>query len=959
MIAPGLNNPYARGVRGLIYLWVAALVLLLYPYTEDPAAPIKHLASAIAAVLACAVWAVGVARGQTPFQRPHATLYALLAFLGTQVAAATFSETTLRSFDALQPWFGAALIALVASQTITEPRHLRNLFRAIVFSVAVSTMYAFFQSVGLDPFPWGDRGVEEYRRLPATYGNPNLAGHAIVIALVLCMGLGANAWIRGRRKLEMLAYIFAALIMFGHLYLTGMRGGMVALAFAGFFAGVYGVLAWRGVRGYQAGMVATSVTVVVLAAAIGSALLLAAGLDLDSSLQLRLNGYAGAAAMFHDHFFTGIGPGNYATQNIPYWTEFEALWYALENKRNFNVHNEWLEIAVASGLPGIAAFVALFLFGVHMPFAEGGLLTRGNHALALALPAALVAVAVDACSGFNLHVPVSGALFMVLVVLCPGAPATAPSPRGYRRGLPLFLIPLALCHGAATWRVFEAERLYQQAQGALVWAREQQAAGHPENAAHGITVARESLDSAFARTPYNHKIPMRAGDLELERGNYTEAISLYKQALDDSLYLPRIRIQLARSYLRLATGLHNSAREQLLGTAASHASDALAYSPMLAEAWAMKGWANYFLSEPKNGAAANENLVQTVDALETARRLGMADDIRMNAALGAAYGRLGKAAQAAERLEVCALAEPDQTAYWDQFAGAALAAEGDWPMRYRQALLHAVQAAGVNPSVVDTLVARLARVPASAPARAVIRTALADVLRQQPEQLARWGAWLGTVEASNRAGALANFVDTLQIARGPGIPESATALLEAVQSPNATTMARAGDVLLQALATAPGGERESFVAQAHLPLINLLEHVAADSHLLEALQATTRASLGAACFEAGLPTKADALLQMAEKRLPAGERGLVQYYRSRALLALDQPEAALAFARQAADGEAAPIEYRWQLARCMDAAGNHDAAAFLYASLLAALPSGHPYGPLIAAARDRAQEAAP
>jgi len=26
---------------------------------------------------------------------------------------------------------------------------------------------------------------------------------------------------------------------------------------------------------------------------------------------------------------------------------------------------------------------------------------------------------------------------------------------------------------------------------------------------------------------------------------------------------------------------------------------------------------------------------------------------------------------------------------------------------------------------------------------------------------------------------------------------------------------------------------------------------------------------------------------------------------------------------------------------------------------LAALPSGHPYGPLIAAARDRAQEAAP
>lgn len=965
MILPGPNNPFFRTARLLTCMWIAALVLLLYPYSEDPAGPIKHLASAIAAIALTTVWAAGVVSGKAPFRPPGAPLYALLAFLAVLVLSAGLSESRLRAFDALQPWFGATLIAFVASQVFSEVRHLRNLFRTIVFSVALSSLYGFVQHAGLDPFPWADRAVEEYRGLPATYGNPNLAGHALAIALVLCAGLMADAWPRRKRPLEPLAYALAGAAMLAHLYLSGMRGGVVALAFGSLFAFAGIVATRRGATPVRAGLTALAVTGAVFGVVVATGVMLTPSLHLDSAIQLRLHGYAGAAALFLDNPVFGIGTGNYAAHNIAYWSDFEALWYALENKRNFHVHNEWLEIAVAAGVPGLIAFSALVLFAVMAPFTRPGISSGRSRALPLALATALVVMAVDACTGFNLHVPVSGALFIVLAVQQPGAPHTLAGLRGFARLLPPLLVLLAIAHGAATWRQFQSARLYQQAQGALEWAREQRATGRPEMAAHGVMAARNSLASAFARTPYDYKIPMLAGDLELEQGDhakaihYADAIYYYKQALMASFYLPRIKVQLARCYIRVATEVASTTRGLELDMAASFAADARERCPELAEAWAMTGWANYFHAEPQEDDAAFEHLTRAVDAFEQARRLGLADDTQLNAALGTVYRRLGNATMAATLLEHCALAAPGQAAYWDRFAAAAAEAGGDWPVRYRQALLFAIGEGteSLSHGTLDDLATRLSECSVTPASAALARAVLEALLRRHPERLARWGAWLATVEATNRPEALAALLESFRT-DVVQVPEAVLALSAALAVPEAAQLDSASTALFQSMATAPGGERRGAIARAFVPLLDQLDRAMAEAQRPAAATANGQIQRGAAWFEAGDPRKAEALLGAAEVHVPAGERALAQYYRSRALLALEQSEAALALAQQAARPADAPPEYGWQLARCLAATGQPDAASFLYASLIARLPAGHPYTPLLQAARDAVQPAA-
>ncbi|MCF6284198.1 MAG: O-antigen ligase family protein, partial [Candidatus Hydrogenedentes bacterium] len=360
MIVPGPDNPFFKIMRGLFYGWILVLVLALFPYTEDPATPVKLLISAFAAVLITGVWTLGMITRRVPWRPVGVSLYLLVAFLVVQCGAALFSDALVRSLHALLPWMIFGILAFHGQLLFAHTRHLRNLFRAIVGSVALSSIYGLLQYAGLDPFPWALRNVEEYRGLPATYGNPNFAGHALVIALVLCGGLAVEAWRRKKRRYELAACLVGGALLFTHLYLTHMRGGMVALALGALAVLVAARIHRRTKNTLLAWVFGVAVSGAIVIGGMLTVLFFAPHLNLDSSLQLRLHGYAGASALFLDHSISGIGPGNYAFHNTPYWSDFEALWYALEGKRNHHVHNEWLEIAVESGVGGRFLFIFLF-----------------------------------------------------------------------------------------------------------------------------------------------------------------------------------------------------------------------------------------------------------------------------------------------------------------------------------------------------------------------------------------------------------------------------------------------------------------------------------------------------------------------------------------------------------------------------------------------------------------------
>lgn len=943
MIAPGPDNRYFRWIRGLAVVWVFLIVLALYPYTEDPAAPIKILVSAVAAVVLSVIWAVGAARGQVPVRPPNAALILMLVFLATQLGAALLSEAPARGYAATLPWCVFGLLAFVIHQSFPEPRHLRLLFRAIVAATALSSLYGLAQWWGLDPFPWSDRSVEEYRGLPATYGNPNLAGHTIVVAIVLCAGLVADAWGRRRRVSALALYGVAGALLLWHLYASGMRGGLAALSVAGLFTAIYVFFSARGVAPARAGLRALTGAVFALVIAALAAVVLTPRLSIDSALQLRLHGYRGAAAIFLDHPWTGVGPGGYAIHAVGRWTDFESLWYALENRRNFHAHNEWLEAAAESGLPGLAALIALFLAAVAGAFTHPRFGAARERALLVAAPAAVVAIAADACAGFNLHAPASAALFFVIAVQHAGPSGGAL--RGYRRVLPPLVAVLALVVAFGITGQFQAETLQQRARGAIAWEREQRAAGHGDAAEQSARAASAYLAAAARHTPWDFRIPMLAGDAALARGHVEAALAAYERALTLFPDLPRLHVQYARAHIRLAARRTGAEREAALAAAEKAARIALDRVPELAEAWEMIGWVAYRRAED-SGAA--EGWRAAAEAFEPARRLGASTDVNVNAALASAYARLTAWEQAAAAGARAVAQAPGIPAYWDHFRDAAFRAGGGWPARYRQALIHQLAGAEADAEAPAIWAARIAEAPFEPGVLDVPRAVLEGVLERNPEPLAIWGAWLRFVEEGERGAALPAMASRIP---GDHAPEVIGRMAAALAGSDFALLEDASAALLQALATVPGGARMEADASVYQSLVRTLEGRVRAMALPDARLAPVLADLGGAWFEAGAPDEAERLLSEAARHLPVSESGALLYYRARALEANNQPEAALALAREAARLPDAPLAHRWQLARALANAGEAEAAAFLFESLARSLPADHPYAAPLASAR--------
>ncbi len=942
MIVPGPDNVIFRLLRGTIYVWIAVLVLALDPRTEDPATPIKHLVSAAAAVGMVVVWAIALRKNRVAYRNMSHALSCLLLFFGVLMVSAAVSDASYRGIQALAPWVVFAAIGFVAYQTFPHTRHLRNLMRMIVASVGLSSVYGLAQHFGWDPFPWAMRDVEEYRALPATYGNPNLAGHALVVALVLCAGLLSDAW-QTKRPLAFLAYLVSAALMAAHLGFTHMRSGPVALGMALAFVTITLILLRRTTRPWQAAGIALSACVGLFFIIAIAVLVLAPHLSLDSSLQLRINGYAGAAALFLENPIFGVGPGSYAFHNIPHWSPFEALWYALENRRNFHVHNEWLEMAAECGIPGLAALIGLFLFSIITFFENPWLAAEKHWGLLLALPAAMVALATDACFGFNLHAPVSAGLFFLLLALRPARPYySAPTRKSARRAT----VPLCVVTVAAAWLLWSNygyERQYLQTQIAT--------------SSDWKVKSDQAVETAAAlveTSPLDYRGWMLRGDIALEDGRSALAIEVYGQALALHPHLPRLHIQIARAYLRRAREEGVDAGPAL-DAAKRHALVARDRCPELAEAWAMVGWSDYVRTTLPLLNTSDVECKQAVDNLNRARALGLVGDANIDAALGESHARLGAWGDAAAAYQRYVAAWPYDLTRWAQWRDAATRAGGMALAEYRQLLLHHFSPSSEgklprSPELNVWLASQIATQSKSPAQVAVAERALSDAVHAKAALTGIWSACLGLAPEGSRAETLARMISSFPESQRADISATIMALNDALIAPHADSLTKAATALARELATAPGTENFEHTS-LHAPLVDMLGDALRDSGLPNAAMGPALQALGAARFETGNLRGADETLRAAEAVLPAGELAQVWYYHARTLAALGQHEAALTMAKAAQDGDGGVVEYQWQLARCLASGGHAEAARFAFDSLLGTLAPDHPYRALVE--RDR------
>lgn len=403
--------------------FAVALILAVYPSSNDPSGDVKYLLTGLAASVLLIAWVWKNWRIDHRVIVHASCLPILVTWLLVSLAATATSTNPGIGIVMCVRMLALISIYWVTAQAVRTPQHATTLMRWICIATGIASVYGICQYLGWDPLPWDEaqQKLEEYRNAPATFGNPNLAGHVLVLAFVLLVFAGTQ---RGNRWMLAIAPVLVA-----HHAITHHRAGYIALLGAALV--VVAVLSIARQRRNTAlparsnfrvaALVAGGAVAVFCLVAIAFSTRITDRLPLDLSSFLRLNSLSNASRMVAAAPWLGWGPGNYQIENVRFWSAFEQDWYATERRLNTHVHNDILETATECGMIGAACHIAVLIFALwkcvkaystaHLPL---------HRRLALALLAAITAFAADGLLGFNLRAPASAGLFFVMLGVCDG-----------------------------------------------------------------------------------------------------------------------------------------------------------------------------------------------------------------------------------------------------------------------------------------------------------------------------------------------------------------------------------------------------------------------------------------------------------------------------------------------------------------------------------------------------------
>ena len=655
-----------RGMRVVMAVLMVVQILAIFLLIPDPT-EIKYLCISWFSLLLAALGLWLAWAGKSPASRPSLITFFVVGFCVVNALAAAVSSYPGNSFDELRRWISMAVLYLLVVQAYRTPEQGWRLLAVICVALSLASLYGFVQKAGLDPLPWADRNIEQYRGLPATFGNPNFAGHALVMGLILAAGLSLR---RGT-----VWCLIPAVLMSVHLYWTRMRAAPVALLAALTLMVIVLLVRRKITRPLKAVAVTFLIFAIVCGVGLGAGIGLVKAktgtlLPADISLMLRYQGYYGAAKMICAQPFLGYGPGNYRIENPRFWTPFEQHWFVREHKMNAHVHNDLLEAGVDAGIPGVVFYLGLLasgvVYGLAMGFSEKN---RESRRLGFTLAVMFTAFAVDGLFGFNLRVPVSRILFFVLLGLLEGT-RTPPQPHSLtalRRGTPppasqphyltaCAVILLALFCAFGETRFFVGQFYYQRAQGAKYW-------GYSDE-------AHRCLEKGARLVRWSWDFPRELGILDVDRGRPDEAIEHFREALSCNPNEVTSWILLGRACLN---AFAQTQAIPALDGAVEAADRALALCPVspqtheiLARVWDIRGtqWA----AKPESAQDAEKAWRTSIEQGQLALDYGYEQPGALGASIASAFVHLGELDAAEEAFVRAVKAESADIATWGKFA---------------------------------------------------------------------------------------------------------------------------------------------------------------------------------------------------------------------------------------------------------------------------------------------------
>lgn len=644
------RHPIDVLLRGGIAIYVAVLVLALYPYVPDPAFDIKlFITHWAAAILPMPLLGAALFLGR-PLRKPVLLFWPFLLLVILNAVSCYLSPFVGHSLNKVTYLFSLFSLYLVATQVYTAPSHVRSLMYVLCSAVALSSVYALFQKMGLDPFPWDERmlTLDEYTNLPGTFGNPNVAGHTLVLAIV------AAGYLISKKKGRWCIVLGALFIT--HLLFTHHRAGLLATSLT--LVVLTAVALKRVWTPWSISLRATAVLAIVMAG-VGGLYWMTGSRDsgeagaspLDGSTLLRYNSNYGAAQMIAERPLTGYGPDNYKLLNPQFWTEYEQEFFAIKRVMNYHVHNEVLQIAVDAGLPAAAAYLCLLISGICAGWSLRRNLTEPVYRrLGLFYALFFLAFLVDSLFGFNFHSPVSGVILALFAGTLEGIRKIAPQSEPLKSS-PIVAASFAsaafilvIASSVLATHAFASRVLLQRAKGALLWEYHDQA---------DVILAR-----AEQYAPHNWEIPFHRGIISGEKGNHEGALDYFESSLERNPTYIRVLFALAQTAFNMATTVSGPENSELLNRSEEYARRIQEICPMLPDSETLLGYIALYRasqlkdSTPDQAARIDSDLAVAHQYLTNALQHGaegsghlynaLARTYQLQGDLGAAFDTYGK-----------------------------------------------------------------------------------------------------------------------------------------------------------------------------------------------------------------------------------------------------------------------------------------------------------------------------
>jgi len=412
------SGPRLAGAERVVLAVLAAGTLVIptiFTVGADPFRLPKELAFRAEAVVLVALalfWVTGRHRTWTVRMRPD-FMVAAAVIIWTLVTVGTSTNRQL-SVDSLITVVAAVVIYVatcIAAQSMTLVA-----VDVLMIACCANALLVLLQELRIwNPYQGGPRTV-------ALLGNPNDVGAFLVVPALAALVLAVVT--SGKRRI---AYAVIAVILVVGLLASGTRTAIIAF--------VVGVVVFVLGQGRKAAMGAAAVLVIVILALLWPSTSIGRGArklvdaarnrDYQRLFSERLAPFLAALDMIRDHPLLGVGPGCFKYQYMTYRVSLRDR-YPKEWTRGWpmnwgEVHNDHLQVAAETGLPGYALFLAAIVVGTGIV----GRAPRGTNAataeaaFARAMRKPLTAVVFVLClAQFPLEMAAPRLMLLTLGALC-------------------------------------------------------------------------------------------------------------------------------------------------------------------------------------------------------------------------------------------------------------------------------------------------------------------------------------------------------------------------------------------------------------------------------------------------------------------------------------------------------------------------------------------------------------